>query len=406
MKALVFHNSRLRQAAATIAGQFYSGSYVSSFAPTRLQTIPDPKLRDENWVVLDSRRCGICGSDSKQVFLDGRPDNPLTAIISFPHVLGHELVGVVREAGSQAQISLGTRVALYCSLACAVRGIQPPCRMCAAGHPPLCENLTEPPLSPTIHIGNSRDVSGGFAEKVAAHRSQLFPIPDGVTDEQAMLCDPVGVALHPIVRFPPNPDRPVLVYGMGTIGLCLVAAMRKMYPQCEVWAVARYPYQVEAAKRLGAHAVLPSRPRDLIQAIAEREHGPVRRPWYGLPWLERGAGTIYDTITSAETVETSLRIADKRSTIVHIGVSTPKRFEWTLLYFKELEVKGSNAFGWLTWQGERLHCYELYWKLIQDGMDLSSLITHRFTLDDWAQAMLHAHHRSRYQTIKAAFRFD
>lgn len=404
MKALLFHNSLWRQGLSFLGGRLTPWAYVSPLAPTRLETVETPGLRGPEWAVLDVRLCGICGSDTKQVFLEGMPDNPLTAILSFPHGLGHEMVGVVRTSGATSGVEPGARVALCCSLGCAVRGVEPPCRQCAAGMPPLCERLTEPPLAPAIHIGNSRDLNGGFAESLAAHRSQIFRIPDEVTDEQAVLSDTVSVALAPLARHPPDLERPVLVYGMGSIGLCLVGAARRLYPEATIWAVARHPHQAAMASALGADRVLPSAPRELIASVAALEGGPVRRPWHGLPWLERGVGTVYDTVASSETVEVSLRIADKRAKLVHLGVATPHRYEWSLLYFKEITVAGSNAFGRLVWQGEEMHAYELYYRLVREGLDLSPLVTHVLALGDWQRAMVTARDRRRSGAIKVALR--
>ena len=397
----MFHDSRWRQALTFLTGSVHRAGYVSALGPTWVEELPPPKLRGPAWSLVANRLCGICGSDTKQIFLEGRYDNPLTAVISFPHVLGHELMGVVAEPGPESGLSKGTRVALCASIACAVRGTVPPCRMCAMGQPPLCEGLTLGPFAPAIHIGNSRDLNGGFSEQVAAHRTQLYAIPDHVSDEQAMIADTVSVALQPLVRHPPRLDRPVLVYGMGSIGLCTVAIARALYPSAELWAVARYPHQALLAKQLGANQVFTSKPLEVIEAVIAQGGGPVRKPWYGLPWLERGAGTIYDTISSAETMEISLRIADKRAVLVQMGVATPHQFEWTLLYFKEVELKGSNAFGVVDWEGRPQHCYEIYWQLIRRGLDVSKILSHRFTLAQWKQAMLCARDR-RGGAVKVA----
>ena len=69
---------------------------------------------------------GICGSDTKQIFLNGRRDNALTALVSFPHVLGHEAVA--------RRLDTGRRVVLNPWLWCTPRGIEPLCEACAAGH--------------------------------------------------------------------------------------------------------------------------------------------------------------------------------------------------------------------------------------------------------------------------------
>ena len=71
--------------------------------------------------------CGICGSDSKQVFIDGDGDSSMTAMISFPQVLGHEVVGEIVEAGSTSGRRVGERVVLNPWLSCGPRGISPMC---------------------------------------------------------------------------------------------------------------------------------------------------------------------------------------------------------------------------------------------------------------------------------------
>lgn len=401
VKAVRFHNTRWRQVLAFIAGQFHRRAFLT-LGPLQFDELEEPAVRGPQWSVVDTRLCGICGSDTKQAFLEGRPDNPLTSIISFPHVLGHEQMGVVKEAGAESPLAKGTRVALYSSIACAVRGTVPPCRFCALGFPPLCENLTAGPLAPAIHIGNSRDLVGGFAERLSAHTSQLFAVPDSVSDELAMIADTAGVALQPLLRHPPRPDRPLLIYGLGSIGLCAVGLARVLYPKAEVWAVGKYEHQRAMARKLGAHRVFASKPVQLIEELAQASGSPIRRPWFGLPWLERGVGTVYDTVASAETLETSMRVVDKRGLLVELGVASPKRFEWTMLYFKELEVQGSNAFGWIEFEGERAHCYEVYWKLLARGLDLSPLVTHRFGLKQWQDALLCARERERNGAIKVA----
>ncbi|HSQ67310.1 MAG TPA: alcohol dehydrogenase catalytic domain-containing protein, partial [Polyangiaceae bacterium] len=95
MKALSFHFSYPRLAAAKILGAFSDGGTLSRLGPLAYGDVPDAKLLGDDWVVIETRYCGICGSDVKQAWLEGAFDNPLSAIISFPHVVGHEIVGTV-----------------------------------------------------------------------------------------------------------------------------------------------------------------------------------------------------------------------------------------------------------------------------------------------------------------------
>jgi threonine dehydrogenase-like Zn-dependent dehydrogenase len=87
---------------------------LSRGGPLVYEDVPDAKLLGDDWVIVETRYCGICGSDVKQAYLEGAFDNPMTAVISFPHVLGHEVVGTVIEAGKDVRhVRKGDRVACY-----------------------------------------------------------------------------------------------------------------------------------------------------------------------------------------------------------------------------------------------------------------------------------------------------
>jgi hypothetical protein len=99
MKALVFRYSYTRFAFVTLFGKINPGAYLGPISPLSLESIPEPILPADDWVLVQTQICGICGSDVKQVFLDGNFDNPLTAFISFPQVLCHEIVGIIERTG-------------------------------------------------------------------------------------------------------------------------------------------------------------------------------------------------------------------------------------------------------------------------------------------------------------------
>ena len=94
-----------------------------------------------------------------------------------------------------------------------------------------------------MSIGFTVGLGGGWADQVLAHRSMLHPIPDAVPDAIASLHEPVSVAVHGLLRKPPRDGDPVLVVGAGIIGLAAVAAVRGLFPACEVTVTARHEYQ-------------------------------------------------------------------------------------------------------------------------------------------------------------------
>jgi threonine dehydrogenase-like Zn-dependent dehydrogenase len=392
VKALVFRHSLAREAASTIGGRLDRRALVSRFAPTRIEDVDEPRLPAEDWVGVETTFSGLCGSDVKQILLNGSRDNPLTALVSFPHVLGHEVVG--RRADT------GERVVLNPWLSCGPRGIEAPCEACRQGRYPWCRNFRSGDLPASIHLGNCAGAAGAHAERFAAHISQLFAIPDDVSDEAAVLADPVSVSLRSVLLAPPSDGQPVLVYGSGALAFAAIALLRHLYPATEVWAATRPGARAALAARVGAHAVLPTSPDELVAQVARRVATTPLRPWSKRDWLQDGPAVVYDTIGSTETVETSLRLLMTGGTLVISGVEPPKRFEWTPLYFKELRVIGSNGFGVENVGGIAKHAMEHYLDFVSQGLDLTPVITHRFPLERWDEAVLAVKNSRRTGAVK------
>jgi threonine dehydrogenase-like Zn-dependent dehydrogenase len=408
MQAVIFHYSLPRFAFARLFGAFTPRAYLSFGGPTQLEQIPEPALLGDDWTVVRTALCGICGSDVKQVFMDASFDNPLAALVSFPQVLGHEAVGVIERVGpGVTDRHVGQRVVLNPWLSCIPRGIDPPCDACQRGQYPLCAHFADGFLPPGMHAGNSRTVTGGYAPLLPAHKSQVFPIPDGVSFDQAVLADPFSVCLHAILKAPPAEGALVLVYGAGVLGLLSVAVLRTLYPSARIVVVARYPHQAEWARDMGAERVIRTRdPAEVVEIVAKMVDARVYRPQRGLPWLVRGVDVIYDTVGSAETLEVGVRVATPRAPVVITGVGLPARFEWTPHYFKEIVLLGSNAFGVEEHGAVRLHAMEHYLQLVKEGqLDASPLITHRFRLDQYQQAFFVMHSKARHNAVKAVFDF-
>lgn len=409
MQALVCDVSVPRQAVSALLGRIDKRLYFWPFSPTNLREIPEPTLPGDDWLLIRTRLCGICGSDYKQVFLNGSMNNPMTAVISFPQVLGHEVVGVVDRVGPGVRTRrVGDRVVLNPWLSCGPRGVMPPCDACRDGQYSVCRNFTRGRIPPGIHTGNSAAATGGFAPFVPAHESMCIPVPDDVSDEHAVLADPVSVSLHGILKRPPAAGDTVVVYGCGTLGLLAIALLRALHPEVRVVAIARFPHQRRLAERLGAHRVLPHRPTAaIVEAMAAETGVEPLRPWRGLPWLhDGGVAVVYDTVGLPETVEVGIRIVRLRGAIVVTGVEMPKRFEWTPLYFKEIELIGSNAFGVEEMDGVRRHAYEHYLDLVRTGrIDGTPILTHRFCLADYRAALLACGSQGASGAVKVLFEY-
>ena len=406
MQALVFENSLPRLAATKLLAAFSPRAYVGPTAPMRLKDIPDPAFPAPDWVVLRTELCGLCGSDYKQVFLKGSFDNPMTALISFPQVLGHEVVATIDHVGPGVRHRrVGERVVLNPWLSCAPRGL-PLCEWCQQGELAQCRNFARGTLAPGVHHGNSRQATGGFAPLLPAHESQCIAIPDGISTEAAVLADPFSVSLHAILHEPP-PGPVALVYGCGTLGLAAIAILRALNPAVRVLAVARFDHQARLARQLGAERVFPHRPAlGIIDGIAEIVGADVQRPWRGLPMVNGGVDVVYDSVGAAETIEVGVRITRPRGRIVVMGVEVPRRFEWTPMYFKEIAIVGSNAFAIEEWDGRRQHAMAWYFEFIRSKrLDVTPIITHRFRLAEYSDAFLACYDQGASGAVKVLFDF-
>jgi threonine dehydrogenase-like Zn-dependent dehydrogenase len=401
VKAVSFEFSWPRLAASKILGAFSPAGHLLPIGPLTYREVPDPGLRGEDWAILEVGYAGICGSDVKEVFLEGAFDNPLTALISFPHVLGHEVVGTVIETGRAVKrVKKGDRVAYYPWLTCVVRGLAP-CRRCTEGDFTLCENLTSGAIAPGMHAGNCRDIPGGFAPYVAAHESMCFPIPEAVEFASAALVDPFSVSLHALGKAPPRKGDTALVIGMGSLGMMAGHILVRLFPEVRAIGVDVHEGARAIATRLGLEHFFTERGEALVDHLGQLTGAPVMRPWGGLPFLNGGVDRVYDTVGTAGSLELAVRVLKPKGTLVLVGVAPPQRFEWTLIYFKELHVIGSNGCATEEFEGQRRHGFELCLDLLaKKRVDPSPIITHTLALDEYRRGFLIAREKQRHGSIK------
>jgi len=268
-----------------------------------------------------------------------------------------------------------------------------------------CLNFRRGTIEPGIHHGNSRHATGGFAPLLPAHESQCIPIPDAISDEVAVLADPFSVLLHSILHTPPPAGGTALVYGVGTLGLCAIPILRALHPSVRVIAVARFAHQARLAEKLGAQLTLAhAPPRAVIAGVARETGAEEIQPWRGLPVLNGGVDVVYDTVGKPETLEVGLRVTKSRGRISITGVEAPRRFEWTPLYFKEIALVGSNAFGVEQIGARRQHAMEWYFELVRThGIDLTPILTHRFALAHWRDAFRTGYDQGATGAVKMLF---
>jgi threonine dehydrogenase-like Zn-dependent dehydrogenase len=379
MRALQFRRNLPRYGAAMVAASVVPG-VGARVGPLRLAEVDEPDLPGPSWVRVRPRLAGICGSDLSTI--DGKSSRYFEPIVSFPFVPGHEIV---------ADSDLG-RVVVEPVLSCGPRGIEPPCASCAAGRTGNCQNIALGELEPGLQIGYCADTGGGWSTAMVAHANQLHVVPEGMTDESAVMVEPAACAVHAARR--PAVDQPetVVVMGAGTVGLCTIAAVRRHLRPGTLIASAKHPDQRKLAVELGADVVVE--PGEVRRAVRRMSRSPMVGDSVGA-----GAEVVFDCVGTAGSIDDALAIVGPRGQVVLVGMPGRVAVDLTGLWHKEINLVGAYAYGQES-TGERT--FDLAFDLVRDA-DLGRLVSATYTLDRYRDAIDHAANAGSRGAVKVVF---
>ncbi len=337
-----------------------------------LVDIPRPTLTSPEQVLVEVRACGICGSDLRYYAgenpwalhtLGRHVDNPPNML------LGHEFAGVVVEvADPKHEALLGHRVGVQAFRTCGV------CELCRSGHENLCRD--------TIHIGHAQGwgpmpfYPGGYAEACIAWADLLHPMADHVSFEEEALRDFLGVAVHAVGRAELMPGGTVLCIGGGPVGLS-IAQVAKVRGAGRVVVSELAPVARSVIARYPDVTCLDPTQVDLVAALGKAS-----------------CTAVFDTVGTAETTALGLELLAPAGTFVNLAVhETSLSMNALALGSERRMTTSSNAL----YRDER-EAHEL---IASGAVDMAKMITHRFTLDDFAAAyeLLLAEPKAAYKVV-------
>jgi len=378
----------------------WPGVVWSPLSHASVADLPEPSLPGPRWIKVKNRQCGICATDIS--FLFARVD-PAVAPAALPAhermYLGHEAVGEVIEVGAGVtRVKPGDRVIMNTStlpVNCLSREIEPACRFCARGDYALCENRG------TTH--GAAGVGGGWGDGFTAHESEVDLVPSDLSDDMATLVEPASVALHAVLRRPPAPGDKVLVVGAGIIGLLTAQAARAVCPDCHITVMAKHPYQVEMARRLGANETIG--PGDGYESAARITGAKHYTSMMNKGMLMGGFDVIYDLVGSSATIEDSLRWARAEGAVVLVAIDFRRvRADLSPVWYQQVDLIGSLTHGVDDWQGRRQSTFDWVFELMRAGkLGAEGLITHRFPFEQYRQAVATATSKASSGAIKVVF---
>ncbi len=309
-----------------------------------LQQVPVPKY-GINDVLIKVKRTAICGTDIHIYNWDAWAQKT----IPVPMVVGHEFVGEIIAVGSNvndfqpAQIVSGEGH-VVCGR----------CRNCMAGRRHLCAH--------TSGIGVNRQ--GAFAEYVVLPMSNVWEHRDGINLDIAAIFDPFGNATHTALQFDLMGED-VLITGAGPIG-CMAAAVCRHAGARHVVITDINPWRLELARKLGASRTVDVRHENLADVQKELN-------------MHEGFDVGLEMSGNASAFNTMLENMCHGGKIAMLGIQQSNvSIDWDKVVFNMLTIKG--VYG--------REMYETWYKMsvmIDSGMELSPIITHRLPIDQFQQ---------------------
>jgi len=332
----------------------------------RLHAIGDLQIHDEPVPVAGEgeklvrvKAVGVCGSDLHWFSEAGIGD----AQLKRPLVLGHEFAGETED---------GQRVAADPAVACGH------CELCLQGHPNLCTSL--------IFAGHGEQ-DGALQECIAWNEKGLYVIPDTFTYADGAMLEPLGVAIHAVDLGKLKAGMTVGVFGCGPIGLLIIQMVRIM-GATSIIATDKLIQRVEAAKAFGVNqAFLVEDNRELEEpalSIVET----IRAATKG-----RGVDVAFEAAGEQEAVDTSIAAVAPGGKVVLVGIPDNDKtsFSASAARRKGLTIKLVRRMK---------HTYPRAIDLVSKGLvDVRSLVTHRFPLDQTAEAFRVAARREGLKVI-------
>jgi 2-desacetyl-2-hydroxyethyl bacteriochlorophyllide A dehydrogenase len=307
-------------------------------------------------VLVRVRNCGICGSDLH--FYRGE----------FPAVpglrLGHEISGEVAEVGDGVPgLTVGQRVAIEPVVVCTR------CEYCRTGREQLCPDRK--------FLGTM--LPGAFAEYIHVPAYCVHPLPDNVDFEAGALVEPLAVAVHGLRQAGLSYGERVAVLGSGTIGLMALVGARALGAS-DVFTTARYPHQAEAARALGAAAVVDAGD-NAVEELSAAFDG-------------RFPDVVVETVGGhADTLNQAVSIARSGGRVSVLGIfSTPVTINATVAVLKEVSLIGGITYGRPGTRSDFEVAIDIASRHVDD---LRHLITHRVRLDEIERGFATANDKSQ-----------
>ncbi|MBM3295860.1 MAG: zinc-binding dehydrogenase [Candidatus Aminicenantes bacterium] len=332
-----------------------------------IREVPKPAVQSPDDVLLRTAVAGLCGSDL-HYFTNEKVGSEA---VTYPAVVGHECSAVVEGVGPEVRkVKPGDRVAVEPSISCGT------CDRCLAGRENICRRIR--------FLGHPGERDGCLAEYFVMPEKCCFPVPAEMSMAEAMLAEPLSIALHALQLAGGAPAREIAVLGSGPIGLSIVLAA-KAAGAAEVLATDIVEARVEAARRAGAVWSGNASTTDVARAILDLK--PL------------GLDAVYECSGAPEAIAQAVEVVKPGGRIYQVGIPMAETITYPAAKLRRREISIQHV-------RRQNRCLERAIALI--GMKvvrIAWLASHAFKLADTEKAFAMAAGRTD-GILKAAIVFD
>ncbi len=317
-------------------------AFLTGLRQMEIRETPEPPLKGPREVLVRIDAVGVCGSDV-HYYSKGRIGS---ALVKFPFIMGHECAGTVREVGAEVRrLQPGQRVAIDPLVSCGQ------CDQCRAGRAHTCRNQR--------FLGLPGQSEGALAEYLVLPEECCYPIPVGMTFEEAVLVEPLSIGVYAQRMSQVESGARIAILGSGPIGLSVLIACR-VATNCRAYVTDLIPERLRLASQLGAAWTGNPAQVDTVKSVRESE--------------SLGVDLVFECAGKQETADQAVELLKPGGTLLIVGIPEVDRigFPIHVLRRKELVIKNVRR---------QNQCTAPTIDLVASGkINVAPLMTHHFSL--------------------------
>jgi L-iditol 2-dehydrogenase len=323
--------------------------YLTGVKKMEVREAPTPRLTGAHDVLLRVDTVGVCGSD---IHYYRRPEVG-SAVVTYPHVTGHELAATVLEVGAGVKcLRPGQRTAVDPLVPCGE------CDQCLAGRKHTCRRQK--------FLGYPGQLPGALVEYLVMPAACCSAVPVSFSSDQAAVVEPLSIGVYAAKLARLAAGARVGIVGSGPIGLCTLLAIRAQTPDTVAYATDLVDERLSVARVCGAAWTGNPQREDVVAAIRRLE--PL------------GLDAVFECAGEQDALDQSVQLLKPGGDLLVIGIPEADRISFNASLLRRNELRIVNV-------RRQNECMEPAIELIHSGrIDVGPLVTHHFQLEQTADA--------------------